>query len=514
MWNTLPEPMKLDTSDHSENALAFRSAVRFLREKFGLVAIISLVMLLPCVWHSHIQAGDLGSHVYNAWLAEQAKNGQAPGVYVVRQWNNVLSDLAFSALGKLFGWHAAELFVVSASVLIFFWGVFSFVAAVTKRVPWALLPCLMMLAFGYSFSMGFLNYYLSIGLSCFALASFWNGGAGNWIIALLFAPLIYLAHPIGFLWFGGTIAYIFLHRLLGGYLKWLLPVLVFVSYVVLRALLANSVRLVADWRPAPFYWMNGSDQLILFGHRYLILARIVLAWVVLCFLPYFASLIAKSKPEARSFRLPVELYMVAFTAAAFVPENIHSDFFAGWIGLLVSRLTTITAIFGFCVLGLIPLRKWQVAGFAVCAAVFFVFSYQDTAKISKIESNAKALLVQLPPGTRIVPVISAPEDWRVQFIAHSIDRACIGHCFSYANYEASSGQFRVRVRPGSWVVTDSVEKSEAMSSGDYVVQPGDLPLVSIYQCVDADWTQLCASPLWAGNKTEDPEPPQALQIDK
>jgi len=206
--------------------------------------------------------------------------------------------------------------------------------------------------------------------------------------------------------------------------------------------------------------------------------------------------------------LPIELYLVALTSAAFVPENIHSDLFAGWIGLLVSRLTTITAIFGLCVLGLIPLRKWQVAGFGLCALVFMIFSYQDTAKISQIESNAQTLIAKFPPGARIVPVISAPDDWRVQFIAHSVDRACIGHCFSYSNYEPSSGQFRIRVHPGSWVVTDSVEKSEAMSSGDYVIEPDDLPLVSIYQCADADWTQLCAAPLRTGNKTEDPEPSQ------
>jgi hypothetical protein len=506
--------MKLDSFVRHENTFAIRSAAEFLREKFGIVTLVSLILLLPCIWHSHIQAGDLGSHVYNAWLAQQAESGHAPGVYVARQWNNVLSDLALSALGKLCGWHAAELLVVSASVLIFFWGVFSFVSAVTKRVPWALLPCFIMLAFGYSFSMGFLNYYLSIGFSCFALAAFWNGGAGNWITALLFAPLIYLAHPIGFLWFGGTVAYVSFRRLLPGYLKWLLPVLAVVGYVFLRALMVDSPRFEADWRPAPFYWMNGFDQLILYGHRYLVLSRIVLVWVALCFLPYFASLIAKSKQEAKFFRLPIELYLVALTAAAFVPENVHSDLFAGWIGLLVSRLTTITAIFGLCVVGLVPLRKWQVAGFAVCAAVFFIFSYQDTAKISRIESAARVLIAQLPPGTRIIPVISAPDDWRVQFIAHSVDRACIGHCFSYANYEASSGQFRIRARPGSWVVADSVEKSEAMSSGDYIVQTGDLPLVSIYQCSDADWTQLCASPLWAGNKTEDPEPPQNQQIEK
>jgi hypothetical protein len=99
----------------------------------------------------------------------------------------------------------------------------------------------------------------------------------------------------------------------------------------------------------------------------------------------------------------------------------------------------------------------------------------------------------------------------VPFIAHSVERACVGHCFSYSNYEPSSGQFRVRVEPGSPVVTDSVERSETMSSGDYIVQPEDLPLISIYQCNDSDLMQLCAAPLSAGNKTEDPEPPKTPQ---
>jgi len=103
--------------------------------------------------------------------------------------------------------------------------------------------------------------------------------------------------------------------------------------------------------------------------------------------------------------LPIELYLVALTAAAFVPENIHSDLFAGWIGLLVSRLTTITAIFGLCVLGLLPLRKWQAAGFAVCALVFFTWNYQDTRRVSRVEANAEALIANLPAGTRVVPVV-------------------------------------------------------------------------------------------------------------
>ena len=490
-----------------ESRLALHAAAAFLKQRFGTVLIVSLVLLVPCFWHAHIQAGDLGSHVYNAWLSQLAEHGQAPGVYVVHQWNNILFDVMASAGSRILGWHAAELLSVSVAVLVFFWGVFSFLAVVTKKLPWALVPCIFMLAYGYSFSMGFLNYYISLGLACFGLAAFWRGGAGNWISTLILSPLILLAHPIGFLWLAATIVYVSFWRLIPEYWRLILPILVIAGYLAVRVFLTNNPRFDADWRPDPFFWMNGSDQLILYGHRYLTLARIALAWGILCFLPAFAQGLRAGGARARAFRLPLELYLVALTAAAFLPENFRTDQFAGWIGLIVSRLTSITAIFGLCVLALVPLRKWQIAGFGVCAAVFFVFSYQNTQAISRVESNAKSLIATLPFGTRVVPVVSAPEDWRIEFIAHSVERACIGHCFSYSNYEPSSGQFRIRVRPGSPIVTASVDQSEAMSSGDYIIRPEDLPLVSIYQCDEADWTRLCAAPLWAGNKTEDPEPP-------
>ena len=507
-------PIESNLAEQPVEPLAVKAAINFLRGNFAAVTILSFLLLIPCVWHSHIQAGDLGSHVYNAWLAQLAEHGQAPGVYVARQWNNTLFDVALGQCARLFGWRAAEILTVSACVLIFFWGVFSFVAAAAKRIPWLLVPCFAMLAYGYSFSMGFLNYYLSIGLACFALAAFWRTGAGNWLTAAVLSPFILLAHPIGFLWFVATIIYLTLWRTIPEYWRLILPALAVVAYFVLRLHLTNNPDVAADWREDPFYWMNGSDQLITFGHRYLVLARIALAWGILSFLPTFAAKWREGQSAIRSFRLPIELYLVALTAAAFVPENIHSDLFAGWIGLLVSRLTTITAIFGLCVLSLLPLRKWQAAGFAVCALVFFVWNYQDTRRVSRVEANAEALIANLPNGTRVVPVVSAPDDWRVQFIAHSVDRACIGHCFSYSNYEPSSGQFRVRALPGGRIVTDDADKSESMSSGDYVVRPDDLPLVSIYQCASADWTVLCADPLRAGNKTEDPEPPGQPENEK
>ncbi len=481
-------------------------ALEFVREKFIAVFLVSALLLVPCFWHRYIEAGDLGSHVYNAWLAQLAEKGQAPGIAVVRQWNNVLFDVSLDHAARIFGWRTAERLVVSVSILIFFWGVFSLVAAVAKRPPWLLLPCLAILTYGYSFNMGFFNYYLSLGLASFSLAILWRGGAGNWLLAAVLAPLILLAHPIGFLWFVATAAYVSLWRLIPEYWRLILPVLVVAGYFSLKAFLLHDDRFETSWRQDPFYWMNGSDQMMLFGGRYLVLARVALAWGLICFLPAFAAAVRAGKESVRPFRLPIELYLVALTAAAFLPENVHGDMFAGWIGLLVSRLTTITAIFGLCVLALLPIGKWHTVGFGAIAIVFFAWTYHDTGIISRVEANAEALVSELPQGTRIVPVVSAPDDWRVQFISHSVERACVGRCFSFSNYEPSSGQFRVRALSGSRLVTDSADKSEDMASGDYIVQQEDLPLVSIYQCEDADWTVLCADPLQAGNRTEDPEP--------
>src|SRR5215469_139389 len=180
---------------------AIRHAVNFCRENARIVLFASIVILIPCIWHRHIEAGDLASHTYNAWLAQLIAQGQAPGLYVVPQWNNVLFDISLYRIGNLLGLPVAEKIMTSAVVLIFFWGVFSFLAAAAGKPPWFLMPCIAMLAYGYTFSMGFINYYLSIGFACFALSMLWQSVAGNWIWAAPVAALALIAHPIGFLWF-------------------------------------------------------------------------------------------------------------------------------------------------------------------------------------------------------------------------------------------------------------------------------------------------------------------------
>src|SRR2546429_2103961 len=115
----------------------------------------------------------------------------------------------------------------------------------------------------------------------------------------------------------------------------------------------------------------------------------------------------------KRFELPFEWYAVAFCATALVPENLRPSPDAGWFGLLGSRLTTISAIFGLGVLGSLKPRKWHLAGFSVCALIFFPFLYQDTGWLNRLEANAERLTRGLAPGTRVIVTIDAPAGSRI-----------------------------------------------------------------------------------------------------
>ena len=478
-------------------------AWQFVRTKKWGILLLSALLLIPCLWHRRIEAGDLASHVYNAWLAQLIGKGQAPGLYIVRQWNNVLADWMLLHAANLVGLAAAEKIVVAVCVLIFFWGVFALMGRASGYAPWFLTPGVAMLAYGYSFSMGFLNYYLSVGLACFSLALLWRGTARERLAGLGLLPMVLLAHPLGFLWLVGTAAYVAISTRLPGWWSLLVPAGLAGGFVALKWYLAHGVPFPVDWLPEPFYHSSGADQLVLYGERYVALERVALGFGALC---SAVDVFARRGDTAlwKSLRMPLELYLVAVCATACLPENLRPPMYAGWIGLLVSRLTSITAILGLCVVSCLKPRKWHLAGFGACAAVFLALLYQDTGILNRMESQAVELVSNLPFGTRVISTISAPEGWRIQFIGHMVDRACIGHCFSYGNYEPCSGQFRIRVHPGSPVATASAQDAEDMAAGEYQVRGEDLPLRVIYHCDPADAVKLCLGDLASGEKTGSP----------
>ena len=468
--------------------LAAEQTPSFPLGRLLLILAISVLLVVPCFWHRHVEAGDLGSHVYNAWLAQLIVHGKAPGLYIVRQWNNVLFDLLLFYLAKPFGLALAEKFAVSLCVLVFFWGLFSFLHAVSSRSPWFLAPCLAMLSYGYIFHMGFLNYYLSLGLGCLGLSLVWPARKNGLLTAAILAPVMLFAHPLGFLWFLGAAGYRLLWVRLPGLGKLCLPLGALALALAGRWFVAHHGYEV-EWRDAPVWRLTGAEQFHVFGDRYLYFTYAIQLFVgLLTVLDVFQS------PRRAGFwgdrRLLLELYAVSFLVTLILPENLHLDPTGGWIGALSTRLTLVTAIVGLAWLATLSSCSWHLGFCSVLSAVFFVFIYQDTAFLNRMEASAENVTRPLPFGTRAVSTIFAPNDYRTIYL-HIPDRACIGHCFLVSNYEPSTRQFRIRVRQGSPVVTASVDDSEEMQSGTYDVQEEDLPLKQIYQCKASDLTRIC-----------------------
>src|ERR1035437_2141489 len=141
-----------------------------------LIAVVALLLLVPCFWQPHIMAGDLSSHVYNAWLAGQIEQDkvQTQALSLAHPITNVLADWAMERLLYTVGRSGAERIVVGAAVEIFFWGAFVFVAAAAGQRCWIITPSLGMITYGLIFHMGFLNFYISTGFSLWVMALLWR----------------------------------------------------------------------------------------------------------------------------------------------------------------------------------------------------------------------------------------------------------------------------------------------------------------------------------------------------
>ena len=273
--------------------------------------LASLAVLVPCFWQSRLQAGDLSSHTYNAWLAQLIGMGQAPGLGMAPQHTNVLFDLLLSALFRSFGAAAAQRIAVSVCVLVFFWGAFASVAAAARR-SWALAP----------------------------------------IFTLTAAAMVVIPNSI----------------LIPGY-----------------------------------------------NHQ--------LAYV------------------AERMSLPLGVLICAMLAS-------------------------------------LPVRLVHTAALGAVAMVFFGFLYADESRLNEFEDQVDRVVMQLPAWQRVVLSVG-DSGLQVNALTHMIDRACIGRCWSYANYEPASAQFRIRVIGKTGIVADTDADANGLQNGAYVVKPNDLPMYQI-----------------------------------
>lgn len=488
----------------TKNPSLFAGTIGFIRANWLRMAAISGLTLIPCFWHREIEAADLGSHVYNAWLAQLIERRQVHGLWIDHRWNNILFDYILSGLGSFLSLHTAERIAVAIAVLIFFWGAFALIRAATQRPPWYVAPCLAMVAYGWTFEMGFFNYYLALGLSFFSLAIVWQGKGWERLVALAIAPVVVLAHPLGLFWLGAASAYILLAR------RWPFRYHVWLLLLGIAILAGTHLYLWHQYAVEPqrghhVYFFNGGDQFLLFGARYRIVEGAFLVFVLISLAWDIAARPSEARFPAR-YAIPLQLYALVFAAAFLLPRGIHVPDHVGAVALLTERLTSVSALLLCWLLGAMRPAKWHLAASAAIALVFFGLVYRDTGAIERIEGRVAQLVRTLPPNQRVLGTILPPNDWRVT-IQHVLDRACIGYCFSYGNYEPGSRMFRVRANPGNPFVLSDYLQAVATEEGYYTVEPNDLPVYQVGPC-SANTQTLCIRPLHANQDNGEFDSPE------
>ena len=483
-------PARKPGASPDARASALAGVSEFIRKYALRLFPISAAALIPCFWHRRIEAGDLGSHLYNAWLVQLIEHGQAPGLYVARMWTNVLFDHLLSALAGAFGFWAAEKIAVSIAALIFFWGAFTLVAAATRRAPWYILPLIAMFTYGWTFELGFFNYYLSLGISFFSLALLWRGAGWERAVALALTPLIWMAHPLGVVWLFGAGGCVLLAEILPRRYQILILAAAIAGIILARYYLAH--HFILDQEEVSLAFSNGADQLDLFSDRYYILENVLLYFGVFALT---VDVIRRRREPGlwATYSTPLALYFLVELSVLLLPDGIRFPNRPAALALLTARLTLLSAVLICCIWGTVRPQKWHLAGLTAIAAVFFTLLYRDTGSVNKMEAQVEHLIGTLPPNQRVMATILPPPESRV-LIQHILDRACIGRCFSYGNYEPASEVFRVRARPGNLYVLSNFDDIGAMEDGDYTVRAEDLPAYQVYQC-SLKGPDLCIRPL-------------------
>lgn len=233
-------------------------ALAALKQSRWLYALVSLLLLAPCYWQPRIQAGDLASHIYNAWLVQLIESGHIQGLQIVAQTTNVLFDLMLSGLFRVLGPEAAQRVSVSLAVLIFIWGAFAFARVVSGRNPWQILPCIAMLAYGWVFHMGFFNFYLSLGLCFWALALLWKPNSRRVGAAVPILVLAYVAHALPVVWVAGLVGYVWVAGRLPARVRPYLIAGSLLAMVILRAAIVG--KMASNWSANQITLTTGSTR--------------------------------------------------------------------------------------------------------------------------------------------------------------------------------------------------------------------------------------------------------------
>jgi len=449
-----------------------RRAIAALTGSKWIYALVSLLFLVPCYWLPRIQAGDLSSHIYNSWLSQLIESGRLQGLVMVQQTTNILFDLILSGLFKVVGPEAAQRIAVSLAVLTFVWGAFAFIGAVGGRRPWHLLPSIAMLAYGWVYHMGFFNFYLSLGLCFWGLSMVWDWSARRMAMAAPVFVAAYVAHALPVMWSAGLVGYLLIARRLAPRLRVYVIAASLLAMVLLHVAIGRTM--VSQWSMQQINLTTGVDQVWVFDAKYyVVMLGLLLVWGLM-----FLNVIHLSGARQVISGIPFHLCAISAAGVFILPTTVLIPGFHHSLAFIAERMSLGVGVCVCALLGAARPKRLEMYALVLVAMVFFGFLYRDERALNSFEDRMQDTVAKLSPGQRVINAVQDPA-LRVNALAHMIDRACIRHCYSYANYEPSTAQFRIRAEAQNPYVVYSYEQSWELQVGAYVVRESDLPLYQV-----------------------------------
>ena len=440
--------------------------------------LISILILTPCWWQSRIQAGDLSSHIYNAWLVNRVQHDSVPGLFITHQYTNIAFDHLLGWLLPLVGANLAQRLAVSCCVLVLCWGALTFVDAVSGKHSWETVICIALLVYGFVFHLGLFNFYLSTGLCFLFLGLTWCPGNKNIFIFLPLFLLAWSAHPLPVLWTIGALFYRKLAKIIPNSSR-MLFVTSLLAVIVVRLVIMHVYPAV--WSPAQISMSTGADQVFLYGQRYVIvMILLLLAWTAM-----MHNLAKQATWRGVLVETSFQLWGLTALTLTILPRSVLFNLHKAPFTFLPERMSLFCGILVCTLLAKIKTSWYAKTLLLLAATLFFIFCYQEDQRLNHLEDQVSASVQQLPAMGRVV-FIPPNETSRLPPPLHLIDRVCIGRCLSYGNYEPASGHFRLRVKPQNSSVISSYWELQDLKQQNYIVQRKDLPL---YQSIRTGDTQ-------------------------
>jgi hypothetical protein len=430
-------------------------------------------------------AGDFPSHVYNAWLAIQIHQGRLAGLVISAQTSNIAADAMLATLLRLTNVYVAEHLVGAITLLVFFWGAFRMISAVSGRTALWLAPALAMFAYGFIFQMGLLNFCLSLGFSFFLFAQLVQQGRKDWLAILCLVVLAWMSHPLPLLWLFGTLAFYGSLQRLSPLYRALLLAFAVLTLAGIDHFLVNHFS--AGWLPHGLLDLTGASQLEIFGKPYHWLAMIYLVTVGAS----LATLALRHNRDA-GFGSAIYLFLLQAAAVFLLPYQTPVPNSPATLDLITARFSLIAAVMLLAVLNYTRPRLALRMGVSLFAVVYFVLLVRDMRTLAGMSRDLDATVQTLPAGSRVLlRNVSSPRGGLVP-IHFMLERSCIAHCYAYANFEPSTRHFRVRATaPNPYVISESMAVG-TLSSGQYQLHDWEQPLFIVQPC-SVDGKSFCVS---------------------